>query len=63
MNNLQEKWHNFINPTKIEHYGYHFSESELKQFPEGRKFLCETKKSPKLTQKSKIPVDKTRKQK
>ena len=37
---LQQKWRDFVNPTKIEHYGYHFTESEMRQFPEGRTILC-----------------------
>lgn len=40
---LQKKWFDFTNPTKIEHYGYSFPESDLRQFPEGRVILCEIK--------------------
>ena len=38
---LQQKWFDFTHPTEIEHYGYHFTISELRQFPEGRMILCE----------------------
>lgn len=36
---LQQKWIDFTHPTKIEHYGYSFTESQLRQFPEGRMVL------------------------
>ena len=37
---LQKKWLDFVNPKAIEHYGYSFTESDLRQFPEGRFILC-----------------------
>ena len=37
---LQQKWQDFINPTSLVHYGYQFTEPEMRQFPEGRAVLC-----------------------
>lgn len=41
---LQQKWLDFVNPTELEHYGYCFTESEMRQFPEGRIVLCKLRK-------------------
>ena len=41
---LRQKWFDFTHPTKVEHYGYHFSGDDMRQFPEGRMILCETKR-------------------
>ena len=41
---LQQKWFDFTHPTKVEHYGYSFPESQLRQFPEGRALLCGRKR-------------------
>ena len=54
---LQQKWYDFTHPTKIEHYGYHFSSEDMRQFPEGRIILCDIKRI-KLQQKRNQKIDK-----
>ncbi len=56
MVNIQKKWFDFCNPTKFEHYGYCFTELELRQFPEGRKILCECKKSGRILRRLRMEV-------
>lgn len=53
---LQKKWFDFTHPTKIEHYGYHFSADDLRQFPEGRIVLCHIAKA-KLQKKRNEKID------
>lgn len=54
---LQQKWYDFTHPTKLEHYGYHFSNKDLRQFPEGRIVLCAVARL-KLSQKRNAIIDK-----